>query len=177
MAEGNQKDLNLSFSVGEHPESQHSALSAAKLGESLIAAVRAGQDSQVIGWLLPGSPAALALDIFGLALLRLDLRLDDPRENGQLAPYDLQIEPEVALLELGVITTLLAENGARPHLTRLFGSSLLLRPAPQSEFGWLVRNFAGQFRRPTPPYRPRRRTHSQNSPGLLSIAFAPGKAG
>ena len=128
---------------------------AAKLGESLIAAVRAGQTEKVAGWLVPGSSAALALEIFGLELFRLDLRLDDRRENGQLAPYDLQIEQEAALLELGVVTALPAQEGGRPHLTRLYGSSLLLRPAVDSEFGWLVEdllpvNSDGQLR-PTEP--------------------------
>lgn len=155
MAEGNQKENNSPPGASEYSGGQQGALQAAKLGESLIAAVRTGQQEKVADWLALGSPAALALEVFGLALFRLDLRLDDPRENGQLAPYDLQIEQEIALLELGVVTALAAQESERPHLTRLYGSSLLLRPAFGSEFGWLIEdllpvNSDGQLR-PTDP--------------------------
>lgn len=131
-------------------------LKIARLGEAFISGVRSGQIASVEGLLKSASPALLSLELFGLALFRLDLRLEDLHEAGLLAPYDLQVEPEVALLELGVITPLPSgqsndqqndQSNASPsgqpseeraHLTRRFGSSLLLRPAPQSEFGWLI---------------------------------------
>ncbi len=137
------------------------ALAAAQLGEALVAAVRAGRPDAVGQLLWPGSAAWWSLKIFGLALLRFDLRLDDPREGGQLLPYDLQIEPEAALLELGVVRPLAVSEAAearaegRSHLIRLFGSSLLLKPAVQAPYGWLVEevlpvNSDGQLR-PTDP--------------------------
>ncbi|HEX2915994.1 MAG TPA: hypothetical protein VH186_34850 [Chloroflexia bacterium] len=141
--------------TGPHsPNVQLLAQEAARLGETLVAAVRAGQLGFVETLLLPGGPAFQAVRLFGLDLLRLDLRLDDPREEGRLAPYDLQIEPEMALLELGVLSTLPPENDeprARPHLVRLFGSSLVLSRVPGSEYGWLVEeilpvNAGGQLR-------------------------------
>lgn len=122
---------------------QLAAQEAARLGEALVLAVRQNNLPLVEQLVAPGSSAGWSVRLFGLALLRLDLRLNDPREQGQLKPYDLQIEPGVALLELGVISTLDTEENseqpaARPHLTRLFGSSLVLRQEPGSEYGWLV---------------------------------------
>jgi hypothetical protein len=117
---------------------EDAALEMARLGERLVAGVRDSQVEEVAGLLAPGSPAALTLEVFGLALWRLDLRLDDPREQGQLAPYALQVEPEVALLELGVVAALPTEDSGRNHLTRLFGSGLVLRAAPAAEAGWLI---------------------------------------
>ncbi len=113
------------------------ALAAAQLGEELVDAVRAGNESQVEELLETGSPAALALDLFGLAFFRQNLRLDDRREAGLLTPYDLQMEDELALLELGVINPLMADEAeqGRAHLVRLFGSGLLLR---RWQAGWRV---------------------------------------
>lgn len=136
------------------PESKErqAALAAAVLGEALILAVRSGLQTEVEKMLLPGSPSWLALDIFGVEFLRLLLRLDDPREEGKLAPYDLQIENEVALLELGVVTKLPVENAAdRSHLLRVFGSGILLTADHRHETGWLVEeifpvNSDGQLR-------------------------------
>ncbi len=134
---------------------QRAALEAARLGEALVLAVRQGQSGLVETLVAPESAAGWSVRLFGLALLRLDLRLDDPREQNQLKPYDLQIEPGMALLELGVISTLEVGReetpAERPHLTRLFGSSLALRQAPGSEYGWLVEevlpaNSNGQLR-------------------------------
>lgn len=121
---------------------QHAAQEAARLGEALVHAVRQDRLDVVEGLVVPESVAGLGVRLFGLALLRLDLRLDDPREQRQLKPYDLQIEPGVALLELGVLSTLAGEDELfapeRPHLTRLFGSSLVLGQAQDCEYGWLV---------------------------------------
>lgn len=121
---------------------QLAAQEAARLGEALVLAVRQSNLALVEQLVAPGSPAGWSVYLFGLGLLRLDLRLADRREQGQLKPYDLQIEPEAALLELGVIQPLDAAEPAnspeRPHLTRLFGSSLVLRQASASEYGWLV---------------------------------------
>ncbi len=131
------------FSDNLNPAADPQAI--AGLGARLVAGVRAGAIEEVAGLLLPNSPAALALELFGLTLFRLDLRLDDPRENGQLAPYDLQLDTETAWLELGRV------NRQADHLTRLFGSGLVLRPASESEIGWLIEeilplNADGQFR-------------------------------
>jgi hypothetical protein len=169
MAERNQTENNSQPEANGFSGGPQAALQAAKLGENLIAAVRAGQQEKIAGWLAPGSTAALALEIFGLGLFRLDLRLDDPRENGQLAPYDLQIEQEIALLELGVVTALPAQEGERPHLTRLYGSSLLLSPALESEFGWLIEdilpvNADGQLRATDPADALILKTHQGYSP-------------
>ena len=118
---------------------QLAAQEAARLGEALVLAVRQSNLALVEQLVAPGSAAGWSVRLFGLSLLRLDLRLDDPREQGQLKPYDLQIEPKLALLELGVIRPLDGdETTERPHLTRLFGSSLVLGQVPGSEYGWLV---------------------------------------
>jgi hypothetical protein len=121
---------------------QRAAQEAARLGEALILAVRQARLDLVETLVAPASSAGWSVRLFGLALLRLDLRLDDPREQNRLKPYDLQIEPGVALLELGVISALEVGDeespAERPHLTRLFGSSLVLRQTPGSEYGWLV---------------------------------------
>jgi hypothetical protein len=121
---------------------QLAAQEAARLGEALVLAVRQSNLGLVEQLVAPGGPAGWSVYLFGLALLRLDLRLDDPREQGQLKPYDLQIEPEAALLDLGVIQPLdqveIANLPERPHLTRLFGSSLVLRQATAGEYGWLI---------------------------------------
>ncbi len=121
---------------------QLAAQEAARLGEALVLAVRQSNLALVEQLVWPGSATEWSVYLFGLALLRLDLRLDDPREQGQLKPYDLQIEPEAALLDLGVIQPMDQDEPAsppeRPHLTRLFGSSLVLRQAPAGEYGWLV---------------------------------------
>jgi hypothetical protein len=121
---------------------QLAAQEAARLGEALVLAVRQSNLALVEQLVAPGSPAGWSVYLFGLALLRLDLRLDDPREQGQLKPYDLQIEPEAALLDLGIIQPLeqgeIANPPERPHLTRLFGSSLVLRQASAGEYGWQV---------------------------------------
>lgn len=142
----------------EQPNSgdlQRAAQEAARLGEALVLAVRQSRLNLVKTLVAPESAAGWSVRLFGLALLRLDLRLDDPREQNRLKPYDLQIEPGVALLELGVISTLEVEatqdSEERRHLTRLFGSSLVLRQAPGSEYGWLVEevlpaNSNGQLR-------------------------------
>ena len=134
---------------------QQAAQEAARLGEALVLAVRQSRLDFLETLVAPESTAGWSVRLFGLGLLRLDLRLDDPREQNRLKPYDLQIEAGVALLELGVISSLEIENEARPaerpHLTRLFGSSLVLRQAPGSEYGWLVEevlpaNSNGQLR-------------------------------
>ncbi len=122
---------------------QAQAQQAARLGETFIELVRAGVTAQLEPLFKPASSAALYFEMFGAALFRLDLRLDDPREQGQLAPYDLQIEQDLALLELGVITNhpLAGQATAGPgHLFRQFGSGLVLSRAepPQAEFGWLI---------------------------------------
>ncbi|MDB5078390.1 MAG: hypothetical protein JWP00_314 [Chloroflexi bacterium] len=121
---------------------QLAAQEAARLGEALVLAVRQSNLGLVEQLVAPGSAAGWSVRLFGLGLLRLDLRLDDPREQGQLKPYDLQIEPGVALLELGVIQPLavgeVTAQAERPHLTRLFGSSLVLCQVPDSEYGWLL---------------------------------------
>src|SRR5437764_6452187 len=97
---------------------QLAAQEAARLGEALVLAVRQSNLALVEQLVAPGSAAGWSVRLFGLGLLRLDLRLDDPREQGQLKPYDLQIEPGVALLELGVIRPLeVDEIAERPHLT------------------------------------------------------------
>jgi hypothetical protein len=140
-------------------EIQRLAQEAARLGEALVVAVRQNRLDLVETLVAPESPAGWSVRLFGLGLLRLDLRLDDPREQERLKPYDLQIEPGVALLELGVIQPLEVAEGEspveRPHLTRLFGSSLVLTQTPGSEYGWLVEeilpaNSDGQLR-PTDP--------------------------
>ncbi len=105
------------------------AQAAAQRGEEFVAAVRANEAVAVKKMLAAKSSAAYLLDMFGLALFRLDLRLDDPREKNRLAPYDLQIEGQVALLELGVLEPLEVEGSEgeqHEHFRRLFGSSLLL---------------------------------------------------
>lgn len=114
------------------------AREAARRGEEFIAAVRANHEMAIRTMIAPGSAAAYLLDMFGPGLFRLDLRLDDEREAGRLAPYDIQLEGEVALLELGVLEPLEvegAEGEQHGHLRRLFGSSLLLSYVKQ---GWLV---------------------------------------
>ena len=75
--------------------------------------------------------------MFGVAWLRLDLRLADPRENGQLAPYDLQTEGDLGLLELAVLTSQ-SEPTERGHFFRLFGSGLLLQRADTTPNGWQI---------------------------------------
>jgi hypothetical protein len=104
------------------------AQAAARRGEEFIAAVRTGNENTVKEFLLENSTAAYLFDMFGVALFRLDLRLDQA-EAEKLAPYDLQLEGEVGLLELGVLQPLEVE-GSEPeehgHILRLFGSSLLL---------------------------------------------------
>ncbi|NWJ97710.1 MAG: hypothetical protein HXX20_18170 [Chloroflexi bacterium] len=105
------------------------AQAAAQQSEKFVASVRSNDITAIRALLAPASVAFYLLEIFGLALFRLDLRLDDPQEAGQLAPYDLQIEGEVALLELGVLEPLKiegVEDHQHSHLRRLFGSSLLL---------------------------------------------------
>src|SRR5690349_1025008 len=103
------------------------AQAAARRGEDFIAAVRANDFAAVQAMLARKSAAAYLLEMFGLALFRLDLRLDEPEEANRLAPYDLQIEGEVGLLELGVLEPLEVEGAEEHgHLRRLFGSSLLL---------------------------------------------------
>lgn len=118
------------------------ALAAAVLGEALILALRARNGVEIEKILRPGGPAWLAFDIFGEEIFRLWLRLDDPQEQGLLAPYDLQIEGEVALLELGVVHRLQPEVGEttpeRSHLSRVFGSGILLTAQPQAAHGWLI---------------------------------------
>src|SRR5436190_2046126 len=92
-------------------ELQRAAQEAARLGEALVLAVRQSQLTLVETLVAPDSAAGWSVRLFGLALLRLDLRLNDSREQGQLKPYDLQVEPGVALLELGVISALELEEG------------------------------------------------------------------
>ncbi len=160
MVDENEKFNSAAFTTTQkEPDRQHAALKAARFGEQLIESVRAGAVGVVEELVGPGSRAALALDLFGLALFRLDLRLDDPRENGLLAPYDLQIESEIALLEVGVVLAQEAtEPGGRGHLTRLFGSGIVLRSDSGSENGWLVEevlpiNADGQLRPDDPSDR------------------------
>lgn len=100
------------------------ARAAAQLGADFIGAVRTGEVNWLGQVVAPGSAAALQLEIYGVALFRVGLRLDNPQEQGKLAPYDFQFEGEVGLLELGVIEPLPEGQG---HWRRLFGSSLLLR--------------------------------------------------
>lgn len=103
------------------------AQAAARRGEEFVAAVRTSNLAAIQTMLAPNSAAAYLLEMFGLALFRLDLRLDEPEEKNRLTPYDLQIEGQVALLELGVLEPLEVEGAEQHgHLRRLFGSSLLL---------------------------------------------------
>ncbi len=105
------------------------AQAAAQRGEEFVEAVRMGYVFQIKDLLVAGSAAAYFFDMFGLELFRLDLRLNLPEEAGRLAPYDVQLEGEVALLELGVLEPLQLENTENKepeHWRRLFGSSLLL---------------------------------------------------
>jgi len=111
---------------------QEQARAAAQLGADFIGAVRTGEVDWLASVVAPGSAAALQLEIFGVALFRIGLRLDDPEEQGKLAPYDFQFEGEVGLLELGVIEPLPEGQG---HLRRLFGSSLLLQATGN---GWQI---------------------------------------
>lgn len=110
------------------------AQTAAQLASQWVAAVRAGDLVFLKQHVLNGSPAALALELFEAALFRLDLRLDDPREAGKLAPFDLQIEAEAALLELAVLEPLPEGEG---HWQRIFGSGLLLQAIADVP-GWAV---------------------------------------
>jgi hypothetical protein len=115
-------------------QQRENAQAAARLGVDFIAAVRHDFEAAVRALLVEDSPAKLAFDMFGTRLFRLDLRLDDPEEVNRLAPIDLQIDPQMALLELAVVVPLEQGEG---HLKRLFGSGLLLQPA-DNEYGWLV---------------------------------------
>jgi hypothetical protein len=118
---------------------QELALRAAAVGEALVTATRQANADLLERLLAPGSAARLSYELFGATLFRLLLRLDDPQEEEKLAPYDLQIEGEIALLELGVVTALPSdENNGRAHLLRLFGSGVLLRYAPENAAVWLV---------------------------------------
>lgn len=111
------------------------AQTAARLGSDFVVAVRNNLAAEVELLLAENSPARLAFDMFGTLLFRLDLRLADPQEAGKLAPYDLQIDPQMALLELAVLEPLEQGEG---HVKRLFGSSLLLQPSAVTAYGWLI---------------------------------------
>lgn len=120
------------------------AQAAAVLGSEFIDAAKRGEAATLDTFFEAGSTAHLQFQIFGLPLVRLDLRLDDEREQGRLAPYDLQIEDTIGLLELGVLEAFvgedLSENNTteeRQHLRRIFGSSLLLGLNSNKD-GWRV---------------------------------------
>jgi len=117
--------------TGNNSRVRELAQAAARLGEEFVMAVRTNQIEVVRELLQEGSTASYLFTMFGLALFRLDLRLDEPTEAGKLAPYDLQFEGEVALLELGVLEPVEAEGEQHGHLRRLFGSSLLLNFSQQ----------------------------------------------
>lgn len=117
---------------------------AANLGHDFIKAARQPDGEQLAKMLEPGSTLALLVEAFGPELVRMDLRLADPREQGRLAPYDFQLEDSVGLLELGVLEPLetpdssaAPSSAARPHLRRVFGSSLLLNLTATQD-GWRV---------------------------------------
>ncbi len=109
------------------------AKAAAQLGAEFIEAVRAQHLPSLSRLILPGSPAAMQQELFGGELFRVGLRLDDPREKGQLAPFEFQAEGEIGLLEVGVLEPLAEGQG---HLRCIYGSSLLLRLQPGDS--WLL---------------------------------------
>jgi hypothetical protein len=109
------------------------AKAAAQLGAEFIEAVWARHLPSLQRLVLPDSPAAMQLELFGDELFRVGLRLNDPREKGQLAPFEFQAEGEIGLLEVGVLEPLTEGEG---HFRSLLGSSLLLRLQPGDS--WLV---------------------------------------
>ncbi len=116
------------------------AQAAADLGVRLIVAARNEDAAALTQFFEPGSGAALLTELFGPKLVQVDLRLADAREQGQLTPYDFQLEGAVGLLELGVLEQLAVGETAgdgQPHLRRVFGSALLLHLNPAGD-GWLV---------------------------------------
>jgi len=116
------------------------AQAAADLGARLIEAARS-EDAVALAQLFePGSGAALLVELFGPKLVQVDLRLADALEQGRLTPYDFQVEGAVGLLELGVLEPLAGGGAAvegQPHMSRVFGSALLLH-LNQVGNGWLV---------------------------------------
>lgn len=78
------------------------AQAAARIGAAFVAAVRVGAIDPLKDMLLPGSSAAMQLEIFGATLFRIALRLDNPCEQGQLAPVEFEMQGNTSLLELGI---------------------------------------------------------------------------
>ncbi|NWJ48267.1 MAG: hypothetical protein HXX08_20620 [Chloroflexi bacterium] len=114
-------------------QAQEQAQEVARIGAEFVMAVRTEAIDCLKDLLLPGSPAAMQLEIFGANLFRIALRLEDSSELGQLAPVEFETQGNTGLLVLGVLEPLEQGEG---HLKCLLGASLFLQQ--QSSGAWSI---------------------------------------
>ena len=120
-------------------EKRIQAQAVAHIGAEFVLAVRTEAIDSINEMLLPGSPAALQFEIFGANLFGIALRLNDPSEQGQLAPFEFETQGNTGLLVLGVLEPL--SIGASLFLQQqLSGDWLILEVLPGKPYAPLEPN-------------------------------------